>query len=57
MNRAGTRNSSTGNWSRLVASSTSYEVIDDIGITNPRTGEVWTNPTLDKLVELIIGDT
>lgn len=31
-----------------------YEVIDGIGITNPRTGEVWTNPTVDELVKLIV---
>ena len=34
-----------------------YEVIDDIGITDPRTGEVWTNPTIEDLVRLISGET
>ena len=33
-----------------------YEVIDDIGIADPRTGEVWTNPTLASLVRLISGE-
>ena len=33
-----------------------YEVIDDIGITDPRTSEVWTNPTLEDLVRLISGE-
>ena len=33
-----------------------YEVIDDIGIADPRTGEVWTNPTLEDLVSLITGE-
>ena len=33
-----------------------YEVIDDIGIADPQTGEVWTNPTLEDLVRLISGD-
>ena len=33
-----------------------YEVIDDIGITDPQTGEVWTNPTLEDLVRLISGE-
>ena len=33
-----------------------YEVIDDIGLSDPQTGEVWTNPTLQDLVRLISGD-
>ena len=33
-----------------------YEVIDDIGITDPQTGEVWPNPTLEDLVRLISGE-
>ena len=33
-----------------------YEVIDDIGITDPQTGEVWTNSTLEDLVRLISGE-
>ena len=32
-----------------------YEIIDDIGITDPQTGEVWTDPTLEDLVRLISG--
>ena len=32
-----------------------YAVIDDIGIADTQTGEVWTNPTLDELVWLITG--
>ena len=32
-----------------------YEVIDDIGLSDPQTGEVWTNPTLQDLVRLITG--
>lgn len=32
-----------------------YAVIDDIGIADPQTGEIWTNPTLDELVWLITG--
>ena len=34
-----------------------YEVIDDVGIADPRTGEVWTNPTLDEVVHLITGES
>ena len=34
-----------------------YEVIDDVGIADPRTGEVWTNPTLDEVVHLIIEES
>ena len=30
-----------------------YDVIDDVGIYDPQTGEVWTNPTLDELIDLI----
>ena len=33
-----------------------YEVIDDIGLSDPQTGEVWTNPTLASLVRLITGE-
>ena len=33
-----------------------YEVIDDVGIADPQTGEVWTNPTLAELVRLISGE-
>ena len=33
-----------------------YEVIDDVGIVDPQTGEVWTNPTLDELIGLITGE-
>lgn len=33
-----------------------YEVLDAIGIVNPETGEVWTNPTLDELIGLITGE-
>ncbi|MCY3781782.1 MAG: hypothetical protein OXG78_15820 [Chloroflexi bacterium] len=31
----------------------SYEVIDDVGIYDPSTGEVWTDPTVDELLALI----
>ncbi len=34
-----------------------YEVRDDVGIYDPRTGEVWTNPTLDEVVQLIIEES
>ena len=30
-----------------------YDVTDDVGIYDPQTGEVWTNPTLDELIDLI----
>ena len=33
-----------------------YEVIDDIGLSDPQTGEVWTNPTLEDLASLITGE-
>ena len=33
-----------------------YEVIDDIGLSDPQTGEVWTNPTLEDLGSLITGE-
>ncbi len=33
-----------------------YEALDVIGIVNPETGEVWTNPTLDELISLITGE-
>ena len=33
-----------------------YEVIDDVGIADPQTGEIWTNPTLEDLVRLITGE-
>ena len=31
-----------------------YQVQDGVGIYDPHTGEVWTNPTLDEVVALII---
>ena len=34
-----------------------YEVKLDIGIHDPRTGEVWTNPTLEDVIGLIIGES
>ena len=34
-----------------------YKVINDIGIADPQTGEVWTNPTLEDLVRLISGES
>ena len=33
-----------------------YEVLDGVGIVNPETGEVWTNPTLPEVVGLITGE-
>ena len=33
-----------------------YEVRDGVGIYDPQTGEVWTNPTRHELVSLITGD-
>ena len=33
-----------------------YAVRHSLGIYDPRTGEVWTNPTLSEVVRLIIGD-
>ena len=33
-----------------------YQVKDGVGIYDPQTGEVWTNPTRHELVSLIIGD-
>ena len=34
-----------------------YEVRDDVGISDPQTGEVWPNPTLHEVISLITGDT
>ena len=33
-----------------------YKVKEGVGIYNPRTGEIWTNPTLYELVGLITGE-
>ena len=33
-----------------------YAVKDSVGIYDPQTGEIWTNPTLDEVVGLIIGE-
>ena len=33
-----------------------YAVRDGIGIYDPQTGEVWTNPTLHEVMQLITGD-
>jgi len=33
-----------------------YEVIENVGILDPQTGEVWTDPTLDDLLGLITGE-
>ena len=31
-----------------------YEILDGIGLNNPQSGEVWTNPSADELLGLII---
>ena len=33
-----------------------YQVMDAVGIVDPETGEVWTNPTLDEVISLITGE-
>lgn len=33
-----------------------YEVKDGVGIYDPQTGEIWTNPTLEDVISPITGE-